>query len=255
MALISMAVYDTEQNKRSEYTQKTLASLLETVNHSKHRIFIIDNNSCYETKDIFKKYSNVFTIITLIENIGTARAVNMGWEKRLPYEHCIKMDNDVVVNQTNWVEKLEEAIERDTAIGICGLKRKDCWESPDCTKEGYKSKLYMLPHIASQSWIVGEEVEHVIGTCQMYNWRLLDKIGYLYQPHIYGYDDCLSAIRCKLAGFKNVFLPYIDIDYLDREDNSYTKEKQALASKGWNDYLRIKNEYESGRKNIHQNIY
>ena len=113
------------------------------------------------------------------------------------------MDNDVVIHQAGWVEKLEACIERDPQIGIIGLKRKDCIESPDRT-DFYKSELMMLPHIPGEEWLIVEKVNHVMGTCQMYNSKLIDRIGGLYQMDgLYGFDDSLAAVRCKLAGFYN----------------------------------------------------
>ena len=49
MALIAMAVHDTVENGRSKYTEKTLRTLLDTVDWHDHRLIIVDNNSC---KDI-----------------------------------------------------------------------------------------------------------------------------------------------------------------------------------------------------------
>jgi hypothetical protein len=90
-----------------------------------------------------------------------------------------------------------------------------------------------------------------MGTCQMYNSALLDKIGYLYQPSIYGFDDIISAIRCQLAGFYSCFLPHIEIDHIDVGGDAYTLEKQQIVKDQINQYLRIKNQYLSGSKDIY----
>jgi GT2 family glycosyltransferase len=145
MALIAMAVYDTEENKRTEYTAKTLTSLYLTVNPNKHRIVIVDNGSCEATQDLLSKTARI-EVIRLHENIGTAKAVNKAWQLRKPNEHCIKMDNDVVIHQSGWVDQMERALAIDTTIGIIGLKRKDCWEEPSRT-DFYQSKLQMLKMI------------------------------------------------------------------------------------------------------------
>lgn len=232
MALISMAVYDTEENQRSEYTKQTLECLRDTVDFDRHELIIVDNNSCEKTKLIISEFlkqtnTNIETI-ELSENVGTAKAINRAWRHRQPNQHLIKMDNDCIVNYSGWVDEMEEAIERDTQIGILGLKRKDLLENPYRTDQ-FKSTLRMLPHQNGESWIIVEDVDHVIGTCQMYNYRLIDKIGGMMQPGIYGFDDTLSAVRCKLAGFKNSFLPHIDIDHIDTKETPYWKVKNDLA--------------------------
>jgi GT2 family glycosyltransferase len=231
MALIAMAVYDTEENQRTEYTEQTLKCLKHTVDLSKHRVFIIDNNSGKATKELLDWYRDCFTIITLPENIGTARAINKAWKYRNPGEHAVKMDNDVVIFQDNWIELMETAIQREPGIGIIGLKRKDLAEYPGHECEWYNSKLYFLPHKPGESWIPFEEVVNLMGTCQMYNSALLDKIGYLNQPGLYGFDDSLASLRSRMAGFKVGFIPHVVIDHIDRGDNPYVQEKQIMAGK------------------------
>ncbi|MEI6190501.1 MAG: glycosyltransferase [Chitinophagia bacterium] len=232
MALLAMAVYDTEENERSEYTRQTLISLFETVNFTQHRLFIIDNNSCQKTKNIidtFLRQSINITLITNETNVGTAAAINQAWKYRNPTEHLIKMDNDVVINGYGWVEELEEAIETDITIGIIGLKRKDLMENPFRNDE-YKSTLRMLRHEEGKRWIIVEDVQHVMGTCQMYNWRLIDKMGGLMQMGgLYGFDDTLSSIRAKILCYKLCFLPHIEIDHIDEGGNAYTEWKRKYA--------------------------
>jgi GT2 family glycosyltransferase len=244
MALISLAVWDTEENKRTEYTAKTLETLYLTVNTRKHRIIIVDNGSCEATQKLLNKAARI-EVIRLHENIGTAKAVNKAWQLRKPNENCVKMDNDVVIHSRDWVEDMERAIKLDPAIGIVGLKRKDCWEEPS-RNDFYKSSLEMLPHVPGEPWVVVERVNHVMGTCQMFNSALLDKIGYLYQPRLYGFDDALAAIRCQVAGFYSCFLPHIEIDHIDTGATAYQGWKEKHAGEDMAEYNRLKNGYLSG---------
>ena len=254
MALIAMAVHDTVDNQRTQFTVKTVKNLHTTVDLYKHRLFIINNFSCEETTKFLREFSRDYTLIENEENIGTAEAINLAWQHRQPGENAVKMDNDVIIHSKNWVEQLEEAIQRDERIGICGLKRKDCIEHP-MRDDYYKSILYVLPHKPGQRWIIGEKVKHVMGTCQMYSSALLDKIGYLYQPRLYGYDDALAAIRCQLAEYFSVFLPHIEIDHIDPGDNPYQKWKEAEAGKDLEAYHRILNQYTNGTRPIYYNPF
>jgi GT2 family glycosyltransferase len=244
MAMIAMAVFDTEENGRTEYTAKTLETLYLTVNTRKHRIVIVDNGSCEATQKLLNKAARI-EVIRLHENIGTAKAVNKAWQLRKANENCVKMDNDVVIHSRDWVEDMERAIKLDPAIGIVGLKRKDCWEEPSRT-DFYKSSLEMLPHVPGEPWLVVERVNHVMGTCQMFNSALLDKIGYLYQPRLYGFDDALAAIRCQVAGFYSCFLPHIEIDHIDTGATAYQGWKEKHAGEDMAEYNRLKNGYLSG---------
>lgn len=234
MSLIAMAVHDTVENKRSDYTRQTLESLDATVDWSKHRLFVIDNNSCDETKSLFVEWSierpmPMWTCISLPENIGTARAINKAWALRNPGEHCIKMDNDVVIHNSGWVDEMEEYIANDPNIGQIGLKRKDCWEWPGHDNPDYKSELYQLPHTPGDKWRIVEKQKHVMGTCVMHNSALLDKVGYLWQPSLYGYDDVIMSHRSILAGFYNCMMPHVNIDHIDTGQTEYQGWKERHA--------------------------
>ena len=253
MALIGMAVYDTEENKRTKFTMLTMLSLSKTVNWDRHRLIVSDNGSCPETHELYETMANSFPfdLICNGENIGTANAINLAWKRRRPGEHTVKMDNDVVVHALGWLDQIEEVFKRDPQIGICGLKRKDLDECPTSPVSWYRSTLRMLPHETGQRWIIVEEVFHVMGTCQGYSSRLLERIGYLYQMGgVYGFDDSLSAVRATVAGFKSAFLPHIEIDHVDPGGDAFTVWKQQYAGARIQAHNALKIAYISGKEPI-----
>lgn len=260
MALIAMAVYDTEENQRSEITRKTLDCIFKTVDRNKHRVIIIDNGSCEATRNIYADFANANvdgyvanrTVAFLnAENIGTARAINQGWKLRQPGEHCIKLDNDIIIYQSGWVDEMEEAIRRDPNIGQVGLKRKDLWEYPGHPESDFKSELHMLPHVPGEQWQIVEKVKHVIGTCVMHNAALLDKVGYLYQPSLYGYDDVIMSHRTHIAGFYSCFLPHINIDHIDPGGTPYQSWKEKYAGEQTQEVIKLVHEMYNGTKPIY----
>jgi GT2 family glycosyltransferase len=258
MALIAISVYDLPKSGRTEMTRKTLMTIINTVDLSRHRVFIIDNKSCLETKMMYHKFifeyqSHFKDNIKFIfneNNVGTARAINQAHKLREPGENCIKMDNDVVIHQSGWVDLMEEYLKRDSTIGIIGLKRKDCGEKPDAPGH-LRSQLYMLPHTPGQRWLVGEQVNHVMGTCQMFSSALMDKIGYLWQPRLYGFDDVYMALRSNLAGFKNVFIPQVEIDHIDPGGNDYTDWKNRVAGEDMKFHQQIVSDFQTGQRSLY----
>lgn len=241
MALIAMAVHDTEENGRSKYTQETLKSLIDTVD-LKHRIIIVDNNSCKKTKDIldyFQKHNDLWIhIITNTENVGTAKAINQAWAYRKPNEVVIKMDNDVVINNYGWVEEMELAMKLG-GYGILGLKRKDLMQSPNANNH-WKTELKMLPHEKGDNWVVVEESADIMGTVQMFHPELINKMGGLMQAGVYGFDDTLACIRAILLGYKLAFLPHIDIEHIDIGGDAYTEWKRKYAGEKMEEFYKIK---------------
>jgi GT2 family glycosyltransferase len=246
-------------------TDKTLSSLSASVDFTKHRLVIVDNGSWIKTTEIYEKWIEIFNerwgytntgkspenpalkIIFIGENIGTARAINKAWELREPGEHCVKMDNDVVIHQEGWLDLLEEIVQRDSSYGILGLKRKDCIETPWHKDDWYRSKLKMTPHVSGQRWILVDEVHHVMGTCQMYSSLCLDKIGYLYQMGgLYGFDDALASIRAQVAGFRTAHVPHIEIDHIDPGGDSYQQWKTKYSGERMDVFHNYKRAYQQG---------
>lgn len=251
MALISMCVYDTGVNQRAPLVKRTLESLLRTVDFTRHRIILVVNASTEESAehiaDFLKQAGKKSDAIWLPENVGTARGINRAWITRQEGEHAVKMDDDVVIYSPGWVDEMEEAISRDPRIGIIGLKRKDLLETPDAEEPRFRSTLKRIPHHAGQRWIDVEIVEHVMGTCQMFNAALLEKIGFFYQPGLYGFDDSLAAVRCLVAGFYNCFIPHYEIDHIDDGQTPYQEWKGKHAWQDMAEYNRLKDGYLSGK--------
>lgn len=265
MSLIAMAVYDTVDNQRSKYTRRTLEGLRTSVDWSKHRLIIIANACCVETIDILQfakirwaQENKAITIIFSETNLGTAEAINLAWKQRQPGEHCIKIDNDIIIKDCkDWVEQMEEVVKLDPSIGQVGLKRVDCIETTDNPNPFYRSKLRQLAHTPGSRWVVVESQFHIMGSCCLHSSDLLDRIGFMYQIGVYGFDDSFMSYRARIAHFDTVMLPHILIEHIDTGDNPYQKIKEAQAndvfSKGL--YQSTLRGYQDGTKDIYYNPF
>lgn len=257
MALIAIAIYDTEENKRAEVTEKCLQSLALTVDRTRHRVVLVVNEQTKRTAHMIASFSGQFKNVEVIympENVGTAKAINWAIQLRQPGEYVVKMDNDVTTRHLGWVDEMEEAMRRDPKIGILGLKRSDLEQYPNHPADRFKSVLRIVPEVPvkGQRWVVVEETEDVMGTCTMFSPALLDKIGFMYQPGLYGFDDVLMCVRSHCAGFVNCFLPHIEIHHHDPSGgDSYNEWKRREAMLASPEYGRLKYGYESGTINLY----
>lgn len=253
--LLAMAVNNTPENKRFDNTRRTIQGLIDSNIHVNHECTIINNGTCPETYRYLLSLPKQFQVIYNPENIGTARGINLAWKQRKPGQHAIKIDDDIIIHSSDWIEQMVEAIEREPRIGIIGLKRKDCTETPYNPNPDLLSDLEMLPHETGQKWIIVERAKHIIGTCQMYNSALLDKIGYLYQPSLYGFDDVIASYRSHIALFWNVFLPHIEIDHIDEGANDYVHWKVKDSEKVWDQVNKEVGEMIAGTRSIYVDFY
>lgn len=248
--ILAMAIHDTPDNNRDVLTEKTLASLSETVDSERHQVFFIVNAATDRTWEAITRYSDHHkcTVTEMPQNVGTAKAINQAWKHRQPGQHCIKMDNDVVIHQNGWIEIMEKCIEADKAIGIVGLKRGDV-----CQRQDHPDPFYRIHPQTLNNGMTVEMTDDVMGTCTMFSSALLDKIGYLWQPGLYGYDDVFACVRSKIAGFYNCFVPwnYVRIDHIDPGGGDYQQWKRTEVGKtGGKGYNEIKQQYLSGRRPV-----
>lgn len=257
MALIAIAIYDTPENGRDQVTQKCLSSLVD-INFLRHRVVLVVNAQTELTAKriaVFQKFSQNIEVIYMSENVGTAKAINKAIALRKPGEYVVKMDNDVTISNKRWPDEMQAAMVRDPKIGILGLKRSDLIQHPNHPDPRYKSVLRFIPDppVKGQPWVVVEETEDVMGTCTMFSPDLLDKVGFMYQPGLYGYDDVLMCVRSHCAGFVNAFLPNIEIEHHDpqRVASVYDSWKHQQAMYDSREYHRLKTGYESGQIDIY----
>jgi GT2 family glycosyltransferase len=264
MAKIIMASYVTETNNRLDYAIETIYSLTESVDFSKHELFISDNGSRQGMLDYYKwfraRWNHLFprenlTISLNGKNLGTAEAVNLGIKERKPDQRIIKIDSDVTIGRIGWVEEMEECFDRCPNLGILGLKRTDVMQKSDHESPNYRTELVSAPHEVGQSWIILELCEDIIGTCTMFSPKLLDKAGYLLQPGNYGWEDCLMSLRSRGLGFANAFLPSIPIVHLDNGAGDYIQEKQVEAGRTMAQFSEISEAYKSGKKDFYYNPF
>lgn len=231
MTILAMCVHCTDENDKLKYVKECLSSLLDTVDLRKHNLHIINNRSNIETTDYlldFIRKNDVGAFHNLKTNIGTAAGINLAIKSRLPNQVVIKCDDDVKWHQSGWVEELEQVFIDNPEIGICGLKREDVYG--DFTENG---KLLIS--------------DDVMGTCTAFNPLMMDKVGLMIQPSIYGFDDNLYSIRSIAAGFKNCYLPHIGITHLDEGGTAYTDWKKREAGLYLNEVSNLINMYKTGQ--------
>jgi GT2 family glycosyltransferase len=265
MALIGMAVYDTHENGRSEFTERTLQSLLDTVDFEKHRLIVVDNASCRATQIIYKWLTNIMReceestgkrldieVIYLKENVGTANAINHAMRELKKGEYFIKLDNDVEFYNNGWVDDMEAAMRRMPKLGVLGLKRRDVCESTYAINPDQRSRLLEVPHAPGEKWFVVEQCKHVMGTCTMLSPELIQKVGYFYQMNgLYGFDDSLMCVRSAKAGYINAFFHGVDINHIDPGGTDYTKWKEEYAHKMITQYAEVERMYSNGTLSIY----
>lgn len=255
MALIAMVTYDNEETGKAPYTQMAMESIIRSVNFEHHRLFICDNGSTDpRTIENLKTWETELERCIVLRNgsnIGTANAINRAWSFAEPDEVVVKMDNDVIIHDVDWLDDMEECFRRDDKLAILGLKRRDCMEATWHEHDWFRSEIKQLPHIPGQKWFSVESVHHVMGTCQAYSVPCREKLGFLFQWGPYGFDDAVACFRSEQAGFYNAFLCGVDIEHIDPGDTPYQTWKETVAGDLLSTWEEYKHRLQIGKESVH----
>jgi len=266
--VLGVCVYitpDTEES-RGKLARDCFSSLLSTVNFDNNELYIVDQNSVKSAKDSIVEFKDkVATIygleaadnikvITLNENIGTSRGHNLILKERNG-RHQIKFDEDITWYTNDWVERLENIVDKIPEIGVLGCKRKDLIQHDAHESELFRSEVKMVPHVPGTEWEFVEFSRDIMGSCVMYTDKLLDKTGYSFQWGLYGFEDNIYCIRSQAAGFYNAFAHPIHISHNDPGGDIYTEIKRKQASEHWDKYQQFGNAILQKKQSYYFNFY
>jgi GT2 family glycosyltransferase len=274
-ALIGMPSFITKENDRGWQAMATMRSISKTTDLSKHKFFVIDDKSEEWAKDIYQEFIETDPQGKKVEfifnetNVGTARSVNRAIAKRLPGQSVIKVDSDVEFLDCDWADRMEDTVARFPRVneeikrlappemkdkvrtvpplGVLGCKRIDLAQTPwSHPYDWWHSQTLMVPHKAGEDWLFVELSHDILGTAVMYTSDLIDKIGYLYQPMRYAWDDAAYNIRAMVAGFSCGFVHTVRIRHIDPGTTPYQKWKETTARDSMGEYDRLVAGYKSG---------
>jgi GT2 family glycosyltransferase len=118
-----------------KYISNCLNSLARAIQNIDHEIFIIDNQSMDQTKMLIKECGNSVILIENNENIGFAKAVNIGLRKSSG-EFILLINPDIIVNSDSLLP-LIDFMRNNPKIGICGIRLENVGGSLQYSKGSF----------------------------------------------------------------------------------------------------------------------
>lgn len=208
--LLSVICYN-----RMEDTRQTLVALRQTGAFREAVVVVWDNASTDGTPEMLARMARADEIdpgrlYLGDKNIGCPRALNSilcAWRK--PGQHFIKVDNDVVLETSGWVNLMVEFLECHPEIALASA-----WY-PE------------LEHGSQQQRIVADrgdwlETFPVLGHCAVHRGSFLDNTGYfdvLTPDHLYGFEDTLMAHRAAAMGAKGAVVKSVRLRNIQRKNS------------------------------------
>ncbi|WKV08009.1 glycosyltransferase family 2 protein [Thermoanaerobacterium sp. CMT5567-10] len=191
---------------------------IKNLNYNKKNLIIvsIDNGSSDGSVEaIKKKYEQLrgvgfeyLEVVKLNENVGAPKAYNYALSNiKYEYDYILKLDNDVVFNDRDIINKLLNKTETDKKIGIIGPKIVYYDNPNQCAHAaGYINWLWGLPYTSNEDY--EGECDFVTGCCMLIKREIIDKLGvFLDEDYFIYWDDTDLCMRAKNNGYKVYYFP------------------------------------------------
>jgi len=238
-----------------DYTKKCLKSLKENTVYSDYQVIVVDNGSKGDTI----KYLESLEWITLIKNernLGFVRGNNVALNL-IKDGDVILMNNDIIIEQSDWLEKLMKTAYSEEKTGIVGCRLVN--EKGEFLHAGtyIYPETYWGQQIGGGQKDIGQfsdnrEVEGVVFACVYIKRELLNKLPNLNEKFFSYFEDtdyCLAAhelgyqsICCgevTLIHYQNVSANVNEVNFSDMFLKS-----QKVFKKEWGE--KLENKYNIG---------
>lgn len=196
-----------------EYTKQCIESVLLQTNIN-YELILINNGSEDGTKEYFKSLTRSLkpnkklqkvTIVQSKQNLGVAKALNLGISKSIGRYVCY-LNNDVIVTK-DWLKKIVKAAKSDKQIGAVGTMF-NAFENKDIVKLAEKDKkiIDVLAETISVKNIGKiKKAKLIHGLCMFIKKSVFKKVG-LFNEFFYPCfgEDIEFCERLKENGYKLV---------------------------------------------------
>jgi len=188
---------------------KRCISSLSAQSYGDFEVIVVDNGSTDGSVEYLEAHFPRVKIVRNETNLGFAGGINAGIE-HAKGKYILTLNNDTQAD-TNFVERLAEAMDSDKSVGMCASKML----FPD----GRINSTGICLSRSGAAWDRGmfeddegqyEELEEVFGPCAgaaLYRKEMLDEIGLFDEDFFLYMEDVDLAFRARLAGWRCVYVP------------------------------------------------
>ena len=183
---------------RLEFTKSSIASILQYTCFP-HVLTVVDNGSTDGTVEYLqamKKEGIITNLILLKENVGVAKASNLAWSQEPKAGYYMKLDNDIVIQKPNWLERMVEALDASPQLAMVAYNFEPC--------------SYPIQMINGQK--MRPKMGNLNGACVLIPKRTEQQLGFWCEDYgLYGEEDADYGGRIILAGLHNAYMEDEDI--------------------------------------------
>lgn len=208
---------------------------LSKIADEKVTIILVDNGSEEDVHGLLRKFEKKLCLRVQFNetNLGFTKAVNQGIEIADKSTDIILLNNDVIIEDSNWIGKLQNLAYSDATIGIVGCRL--------VTSKGHLHHAGL--HIARDSyWTMELGCDEIdVGQFRINGPReaitfalayikreLIDSIGLLDESYFAYFEDVDYCLSARKSGFKVYYLGDLNCYHLQHES---TKSDESFFNK------------------------
>lgn len=190
-----------------KYTKKCLESLKSSIGISECDVYLVDNGSTDGTIEYLESIDWI-RVIKNNENLGFVRGNNVAINE-ITEGDIILLNNDMIIIQPDWIQKLQETAYNDDEIGIVGCRLIN--EKGQFLHAGtyIYPETYWGQQIGGGQKNIGQyqddrEVQGIVFACAYIKRSVIQSIGGLNEKFFSYFEDTDYCLAAKKAGFKIV---------------------------------------------------
>jgi GT2 family glycosyltransferase len=188
------------------YTAAFLDSL--AASRRGHRLIVVDNGSTDGTLDLLNGLSDA-TILRNEQNLGFVAGVNRGLAAADPDSDVVLLNNDLVITQDDWLERLQATAYADERTGVVGCRLRDTEGRLLHAGTYMPTSTWHGQQIGSLEVDVGQYpqvrvVEGIVFACAYLKRAALRAVGELDTAFVSYFEDTDFCLRARQAGFQVV---------------------------------------------------
>lgn len=207
---------------------------IENTAYKNYKIFIADDSS---TDKSFEFVKNNFPLVEFVVNRpngGYAQNMNNATEyaiKNFKPDYLMLMNNDILIEDSNWLKKLVRTFEIDKKIGIVGCQLlfpngtiNNAGELED--KGNYFWNIRGRGEKYTGNYDKIEEIGLVTGAAFLIKSEVFRKIGFLDEIFFMGSDDTDFVLRAKDKNYKIYYNGTVRLTHLDSFTSNRLKDEK-----------------------------
>ena len=190
-----------------DYTRKCLESLKPNTDLSMCDVYVVDNGSTDGTIDYLESLEWIH-LIKNEKNLGFVRGNNVAINKIIKGD-IILLNNDIIITQSDWIEKLHETAHEDQMTGIVGCRLIN--EKGEFLHAGtyIYPETYWGQQIGGGQKNIGQyqinrEVQGIVFACAYIKREVINCLGGLNEKFFSYFEDTDYCLAARKAGFKVV---------------------------------------------------